>query len=98
MTEQQISIDYLIEHLCNKKEQENTSDTITNYCNDADILDLKLPSENQQISLKGMLKDDLVKILLEYYEKKKLKVTKTFLRAKGKQELIDEIIKNKIKV
>jgi hypothetical protein len=91
----QITIDFLIEHLCDQE-----SDTITNYCNDNcddnddNILSLEL--NTPQPSLKSLLKEELVLKLYTYYEKTNNKKTKTSLRAKSKESLIDEIIKNKI--
>jgi len=90
----QITIDFLIEHLC---EKDNFSDTITNYNNDNDDNDiLSLDLQSSKPSLKNLLKEELVIKLYDYYKTTNKKQTKTSLRAKSKESLIDEIIKNKI--
>jgi len=86
-----ISIDYLIANLCKKDCDENLSEeaTITQYNNDADILDLQLPKGNKEKILKGMLKEELVQLLYKHYDKK---TTLTTLRKLKVQELISKII------
>jgi hypothetical protein len=104
MTEQtnaSITIDFLIEHLSKppqQHEEEVISEeptTITHYNNDVDItdiLDIKLQSNKYKI-LKGMLKEELVQILLKFHG---TNTNKTTLRKKKVDELVKEILDNDI--
>lgn len=101
MSEQVITIDFLIEHLCKKEFEPHSEETITHYNNDNDIGEskfedkkLSIREKNEKI-LKGMLKDELVNILLEFYG---TNVKKTTLKKKKVSELIQEILDNNIEI
>jgi len=94
-----ITIDFLIEHLSKPQQEEEVISeeptTITHYNNDvdiADILNIKLQSNKYKI-LKGMLKEELVQILLKFHG---TITNKTTLRKKKMNELIKEILDNDI--
>lgn len=104
MAEQVITIDFLIEHLCKKENEPHSEDTITHYNNDIDISNHKIEekmNEDKKMSkreknekiLKGMLKDELVNILLNFYG---TNVKKTVIKKKKVNDLIQEILDNDI--
>jgi tRNA(His) 5'-end guanylyltransferase len=87
-----ITFDTLIQYLVKKDDQEPVSETITQYNNDTDIK-MNITSNHKEKILKGMLKSELVEILMNHYG---INVKKSTLTKKKVNELIEEIISNNI--
>lgn len=87
-----ITFDTLIQYLVKKEDQEPVSETITQYNNDTDIK-MNITSNHKEKILKGMLKNELIEILMNHYG---INVKKSTLTKKKVNELIEEIISNNI--
>lgn len=87
-----ITFDTLVQYLVKKDDQEPVSETITQYNNDTDIK-MNITSNHKEKILKGMLKSELVEILMNHYG---INVKKSTLTKKKVNELIEEIISNNI--
>lgn len=87
-----ITFDTLIQYLVKKDDQEPVSETITQYNNDTDIK-MNITSNHKEKILKGMLKSELIEILMNHYG---INVKKSTLTKKKVNELIEEIISNNI--
>lgn len=87
-----ITFDTLIEYLVKKEEQDPISETITQYNNDTDIK-VNISVSHKEKILKGMVKNELIEILMNHYG---VNVKKSTLVKKRVNELIDEIISNNI--
>lgn len=89
-----ITFDTLVEYLIKKEEPDPVSETITQYNNDTDIK-VNISVNHKEKILKGMLKNELIDILLNHYG---VNVKKSTLTKKKVSELIEEIITNNIDI